>query len=147
MTAIPENTVTPELMVQWNDLQQKLAKIKAEEMILRTAIYKHFFKDPKEGTNTAALHAGWELKATRTIDRKIELPTFQAMAVENGPFHLAGIRAADYIEWEPKLKIANYRTLTAEQKLVFDQALVIKDGSPQLKIVLPAKIAKQQAAQ
>jgi hypothetical protein len=147
MTAVPENTVTPELMVKWKDLQEQLSKIKAEEMILRMAIYKGLFPNPVEGTNTVPLHAGWELKATRGIERKIDLPVLQALAVEGGPFHLAGIRAADLVEWKPELVIKNYRTLTAEQMAIFDQALTIKDGSPQLKIVLPAKAAKAQAGQ
>lgn len=145
MTLIPENTVTPEDLTVWNDLQEQLRKIKNAEMLLRQKIWKGLFVAPVEGTNTVSLHDGWELKGVRSVDRKIDLPVLQAMAVENGVFHQAGIRAADYIEWEPKLKIAEYRTLTAEQKLVFDQALIIKDGSPQLKIVLPAKAAKAKA--
>lgn len=146
MTAIPANEVTQEDLTKWNDLQEQLRKIKNEENLLRMKIWGGMFKDPKEGTNTVALHAGWELKGTRTVNRKVLIEMVNAMAVENGPFHLAGIRAADLIEWKPELKIAEYRTLTAEQKLVFDQALEIKDGSPQLKIVLPAKAAKAAAA-
>jgi hypothetical protein len=146
MSDIPERTVTPELIAEWNDLQEQLGKLKAKEMLLRQAIYTGLFNDPKEGTNTYPLLQGWELKATRVIDRKIDLPVLQAIAGADGPLHKAGIRADDYIKWTPELKIKEYRTLTAEQRAVFDQALTIKDGSPQLKLVLPAAAAKAQAA-
>lgn len=143
MTQIPQNAVTMEDLTAWNDLQEQLRKIKASEMILRQKIWAGLFVAPVEGTNTVALgNDGWELKGVRSIDRKIQLEVLQAMAVENGPLHQAGIRAADLVEWKPELKIKEYRTLTAEQKLVFDQCLTIKDGSPQLKIVLPAKATK-----
>lgn len=143
---VPANTVTMEMIAKWNDLVEQLAKVKAEEMLLRRGIYGGTFVDPKEGTNKSPLLNGWELNATRVIDRKVDLPVLQAMAVEGGPLHQVGIRAADYIDWEPKLKIKEYRTLTAEQRAVFDQCLTIKDGSPQLKLVLPAAARKAQEA-
>jgi hypothetical protein len=126
MSEVPPNTPTMEMISKWNDLQEKLAKIKAEEMLLRTALFKGLFVDPREGV--------WELKGERTINRKIDLPVLQAMAVPNGPLHIAGIRADDLVVWKPELNLKNYRELTAEQKLVFDQCLEIKDGSPQLKL-------------
>jgi hypothetical protein len=127
-----------EMISKWNDLQEKLAKIKAEEMLLRTALFKGLFVDPREGVNTLPLSTmhmdDWELKGERTINRKIDLPVLQAMAVPNGPLHIAGIRADDLVVWKPELNLKNYRELTAEQKPVFDQCLEIKDGSPQLKL-------------
>jgi hypothetical protein len=35
--------------------------------------------------------------------------------------------------------LSAYRELTAEQQKVFDRALTIKEGTPSLKIELPAK--------
>jgi hypothetical protein len=138
MSEVPPNTPTMEMISKWNDLQEKLAKIKAEEMLLRTALFKGLFVDPREGVNTLPLSTmhmdDWELKGERTINRKIDLPVLQAMAVPNGPLHIAGIRADDLVVWKPELNLKNYRELTAEQKLVFDQCLEIKDGSPQLKL-------------
>lgn len=137
MTAIPANAVTPEDIAKWNDLKLELARVKASEMLLRLKLYGGLFHDPDEGTNTLEMLEGWKLKAVRVIDRKVDIAMANNLAVEGGPFHLAGIRAADLIEWKPELKIKEYRTLTAEQKLVFDQCLTIKDGSPQLSLVAP----------
>lgn len=142
MVQIPENTVTMEDMVEWNKMQTELRVLKAKEMLLRRKIYEGLFTDPREGVNTLQLSDGWELKANRVIDRKIELATLQAMASEGGPFEKANINANMLIKWEPELVVKQYRTLTAEQLAVFDQCLVIKDGSPALSIVLPKKNAK-----
>lgn len=145
MALIPEDVVTTADMVEWNRLKTEMAKMKPAEMLLRTKIYRFFFKTPVEGTNKHDLEAGWVLKAGRVIDRKVDLPVLQAISAENGPLHMVGVRAADLIEWEPKLKLSAYRLLTEEQRDVFDQCLTIKDGSPSLEIVLPAAAKKAQA--
>lgn len=138
MSEVPPNTPSMELISKWNDLQARLAKVKAEEMLLRQALFKGLFVNPDEGMNTLNLGGmqmpDWELKGDRVINRKVLLEVLQAMAVLDGPLHKAGIRADDLIKWTPELNIKNYRELTAEQKLVFDQCLEIKDGSPQLKL-------------
>jgi len=142
MTTVPANTVTMEDMVEWQKLQAQLAKIKAAEMLLRRKIYDSMFVTPKEGTNTMSLSQGWVLKGKRVISREIDLPVLQAFAVENGPLHQIGVRADDLVDWKPVLKIAAYRSLTAEQVAVFDQCLTIKDGAPGLEIMLPAAAKK-----
>lgn len=152
MTAIPENTVTTDDLVEWNKLQDDLRRIKASEMLLRMKIYKHYFpaETTTEGTNNVDLAAGWLLKAKRTIDRKVDLPVLQAFATKPSadlPSKLeqVAINLDNIIEWEPKLKLRAYRALTPEQLVVFDQVLTIKDGAPGLEIVLPAS-AKPKAA-
>ena len=146
MAEIPANVVTPEDMIEWKRLQEELTRIRAAEMLLRQKIYKQFFPNAEEGTNNHPLAGGWVLKGKRTISRDIDLPVLQAMAGEGGPMQAVGIRAADLVEWKPTLKLKEYRTLTEEQRAVFDQALTIKDGAPGLEIVLPAKAARAQAA-
>lgn len=145
MVAIPENTVTVEDLMKWDELQRQLKAVKAAEMLLRTKIYKFYFPEATtvEGTNNHPLAEGWLLKAKRTIDRKVDLPVLQAFATkptaeEPSKLEAAGIRLDDIVEWEPKLKLRAYRSLTDEQREVFDQVLTIKDGAPALEIVLPA---------
>ena len=58
-----------------------------------------------------------------------------------------GISPEQLVKWKPELVLKAYRNLTNEQKEVFNECLVIKDGSPSLEIVLPASAAKAQAAQ
>ena len=146
MTTLPANEVTMEDLVAWQDLHAQLAKIKAAEMLLRKKIYGGMFADPAEGTNTTPLAEGWVLKGKRVINRKVDLPVLQAYAVIDGPLQKVGIRADDLIEWKPELKIREYRTLTEEQRTVFDMCLTISDGSPSIEIVLPASAKKASAA-
>ena len=143
MTQVPENEVTQADINKWYELQAQLKSIKASEMLLRTKIYKGLFKDPVEGTNTIPLAGGWVMKAKRVIQRDIDVAalTINSANPELGPsrLELAGINVASLVKWKPELVLKNYRELTDEQKLIFNDCLVIKDGSPALEIVLPAK--------
>lgn len=149
MVALPKNEVTMEDISHWNDLQEKLKKLKAEEMLMRMKIYNGLFAATAvEGTNSMDLHAGWKLKAQRKIDRKVDIPVLQAFIHKpdaNTPskFEEAGLNMDDLIEWKPELKLRAYRALSEAQVAVFDQVLSIKDGSPSMEIVLPASARNQ----
>lgn len=140
MTDLPqtEQPVTQKDMEEWYRLQQQLAEIKGKEMALRLRIFKHHFPNPKEGTNTVPLNdgTGCELKGVHKINRSVEKAALVVLAPK---FEEAKIAVGDLIEYKPELKIAEYRTLTEEQRELFDQALIVKDGTPDVKIVLPAK--------
>lgn len=151
MTAIPENQVTQKDLEDWYKLQDELRKIKAAEMLLRQKIYKGLFKEPVEGTNSIPLGAGWVIKAKRVINRDIDLASLQVNsaveeATKQSRLSLAGITVEKLIKWKPELVTKEYRNLTEEQVKIFDECLIIKDGSPGLEIVLPAKAAAEAAA-
>lgn len=143
MSAIPANEVTQEDLNEWYRLSNELSRIKAAEMLLRTKIFRGMFKDPVEGTNTVPLAEGWQLKGKRTINRDIDPGSLQAYVHqdEEGKSKLseAGIAVGNLIKWKPELILKNYRQLTDEQRNVFDNVLIIKDGSPALEIVLPKR--------
>lgn len=151
MVAVPENQVTQDDLSKWYQLQEQLKAVKASEMLLRTKIYKGLFINPEEGTNSVPLSEGWLLKAKRTIQRDIDLAAFQALAslnqeTQQSKFSEVGIAPELMIKWKPELVIKAYRALTPEQLAIFDQALIIKDGSPALEIVLPASAKKAAEA-
>ena len=144
MSELPANEVTQADINKWYELQAQLKSIKASEMLLRTKIYKGLFKAPEEGTNTLPLAEGWVIKAKRVIQRDIDLAALTINATvdsESGLSRLtaAGIQPESLVKWKPELILKNYRELNDEQKLIFNECLVIKDGSPALEIVLPAK--------
>lgn len=150
MTAIPENTVTQEDLTAWYSAKKEAAAWKAKEMMLRLKIFRFYFPDPKEGTNTIVLPDTYQLKAVHGIDRKIVEEAMQAMTQRapkpEGGFEpcileKAGIAPDQLIKWKPEVAITYYRTLTAEQLLVADQMLIIKPGSPALDITPPSKKA------
>jgi hypothetical protein len=136
MTQIPPDTVTQKDLEAWYQATQELTRAKANEILLRMRIFKHYFPAPVEGTNTFVLPDGYELKGVHKINRTVEPAALVVLAPK---FEEAKIVVGDLIEYKPDLKTKEYRTLTDEQRNLFDQALIIKDGTPDVKIVLPAR--------
>ena len=150
MTSIPENTVTQEDLSQWYQFQEQLKKLKAAELLLRMKIFKGMIKDPKEGTNTVPLAEGWVLKGKYVINRDVDQAALTVNTAVDPATHMSrlsanGIHVEQLIKWKPELITKNYRTLTPEQQKIFDECLIIKEGSPQLEIMLPASEKKKQA--
>ena len=136
MSQIPQNSVTQEDLTTWSDMVVQLNALKSSEMLLRLKIFKGMFPDPKEGTNTVPLQAGWVLKAGYPITRKPILDLLVARAAE---LREAGIVVEDVIRHKPELVVTEYKKLTEEQRHIMDQILEIKPGSPQMEIVLPKR--------
>lgn len=140
MTTIPENTPTQADLEAWYKLQAELTRLKAAEILLRSKIFKGYFPAPVEGTNSHALADGWVLKGVHKINRSVDPGALGAMRPK---FTEAGIKADELIKYTPELVIKEYRTLTEEQRKLFDQCLIVKPGSPSLEIVLPAQKGKK----
>lgn len=136
MVQLPENGCSDVDLWEWFRLQEQLKKVKAAEMLLRAKIFKHFFPMPTEGTNSHPLQEGYVLKGKHTINREVDPG---AVTVMRPRFAAAGINSDTLIKWDPSLRLAEYRTLTQEQMHLFDQALIVKPGSPALEIVLPKR--------
>lgn len=144
MTAIPpQPPVTAEDLVLWDNMQKQLKALRASEMALRQRIFGAYFPTPSEGTNSAPLAAGWVLKGTHKLERKIDIGALTAMTARDADGHSRLSRAFmnpdTLVKWVPELVLGEYRKLTAEQQQLFDSALIIKPGSPSLEIALPAK--------
>ena len=149
MTTIPENAVTQADLNEWYRLKDELTRVKTAEMLLRTKIYKGLFTAPEEGTNTLPLDGGWVIKAKRTIQRDIDLAALNVNAIVDPATNMSrltqnGIHPEQLVKWKPELVLKNYRLLTEEQMAIFNECLVIKDGSPALEIVLPASAKKAE---
>lgn len=136
MTTIPQNEVTQQDLENWYNLQKELARVKVAEMLLRKKIFDYHFKAPKEGTNTKPLDDGYALKGGYVINRNVDVALLTNF---NEKLMAAGVSIDKLVKYEPKLAVSEYRTLTQEQRQLFDQVLIIKPGSPSLEIVLPKK--------
>ena len=156
-----------ELLKQWFEADDALGALKSKEALLRAAVYREFFikKDengvdilPAEGTNKFDLANKYQLKAQRIINRSIDAAALKQlshtkaeleykvaqgilMTDEEVALHktLLGVSLDELIKYKPELAVKEYRTLTAEELRVFDDVLVIRDGSPQLEIVKPKR--------
>lgn len=138
MTLIPQNLTTVNDLVEWDRIQKEMASLKAKEMILRIKIYKAYFPDIPEGTSRVELAAGYMLKAERKVSRTLDEAVVTALAGSN-VFEKEGIFLSKLIAQKPSLVMKEYRTLTEEQKAIFDQCLEIKDATPSLAIEPPKK--------
>lgn len=141
MTQIPDNEVTPSDMSEWWTLVKELARIKAQEMLLRRKIFRHFFPVPTEGTNSAALSDGFVLKGKYVINRKVDEGAFTSI---KDKLREQGINPDALVRWKPELEIKAYRSLTAEQQKLVDQFLTVEPGSPALEVVKPAAKKEKQ---
>lgn len=143
MVEVPEDVVTAADLAEWYKVKQQLGKLKSAEALMRTRIFKFFFKAPKEGTNKVDLNdgTGAQLKADHTINRTVDIGSLDALkaqqAVEgyNGP----KLNYDELIKWKPEVSITAYRQLTDEERHFFDQCLIIKPGSPQMEISIPKR--------
>ncbi len=154
MVEINPDPVTAEELAQWYKLRETLAQVKQAEALLRGRIYRHYFKDPKEGTNNYPIEdgTGAVLKASRVIDRKVDPATLDALRKTQeeqwGASRVPGtvpsvpqLKLDELIKWKPELAITEYRKLTDNERTYFEQCLIIKDGSPSLEIVIPKRVS------
>jgi hypothetical protein len=162
MSPVPPLDLTATL-AQWEACKQQLNELKLREHTLRQLIFGHCFPAPKEGTNTFVLPSQWQIKGKYPITRDIDvgaldslkaakvgdmLDTLRAMhfAVDTLPPETPVLEAVRVpvdvlVVNKPALSTTAYRTLTQEQRQLFDTCLVIKPGSPAIEIAEPAKKA------
>jgi hypothetical protein len=146
MTDLTEATqLTNEDLKRWYELDKQLKALKGAEAMLRSRIFKQFFKDPQEGSkeNKHPLNDGTGaiLQATHNINRKVliaELDALKAAINEEGS-NLPKLSFDRLIKWTPEVVTSEYRALTEEERAAFDLCLDIKDGSPQLEIKIPKR--------
>lgn len=125
------------LLEEWRLAKAEADAVKpiiAKEQELRKQVFAAFYPTPKEGTNTLDLAEGWKLKGVYKLDRKIDEAALPAVTEQ---LREMGVNADTLVKWTPSLKTAIYKELTAEQRAVFDQALIIKPGLPTIELVAP----------
>lgn len=126
--------VTQDEFNEWYALQNQMREIKEREMELRKKIFAFYFQDAVEGTNKLEMQDGYVLNGKRVVNRTVDKGLLVTLTPE---LQAAGVALDEVIEWKPSLKLAAYRKLTEAQTQLFNQVLVVKDGSPSLEIVAP----------
>lgn len=136
--AIEPEAVTQEDLNLWYTLKENLSNIKADEANLRRKIFAFFFRDPREGTNKVPLSDGYVLKGDSVVNRALDPGQYEAMREQ---LKAAGV-PDDIVVLKPEMVLREYRTLTDEQRALFDQCLIIKPGMPGLDVVQPKRGVK-----
>ena len=123
---------------KWYEVQKNLAKVKDEEAKLRKEVFKLFFPNPIEGTNTTELDDGWVLKGVHKLNRKVNETALLTVQKRKGMDEVV----KNVIAYKPSLKKTEYNKLPDAKKNVLDGALVMTPGTPSLEVVLPKKNQK-----
>lgn len=121
-----------QLLAKWQDVAKELKSLKVQEMDMRKKLSKHFFPNPKEGTNTCDLGNEWKAKTNHKVNRKCDEAVFEAVFSR-----LPRGSKSSLIKFEPKLIVKAYKSLTDKERKIFDECLIISDGSPTLSVVPP----------
>lgn len=116
---------------------QEAKKLVEAEQALRKEVMALFFPEPVEGTNKFDLEAGWSLKATHKIERKVDEAALPAVLQQ---LREMGVNPDPLIRTKPDLDTKAYTSLVQinpDAAHVFEQALTIKPGSPTVELVPP----------
>lgn len=119
------------LLMEWEGQKGELAKAKSNEMSLRKAISNTLFPDGREGTNKCFVD-DVEVSAVLKTNRSVDKGRLSAYAEE---FREYNINVDALITYKPELKVGEYRKLSDQQRAVFNQALTISEGAPDIKLV------------
>lgn len=151
MSTIPEDALTANDLFVWYKMQADLSSLKRAESIMRARIFRHLFPLPKEGTNSLELDTlpmlsglaptGNVIKCVHKIQRDIDVAALTTLTPK---FQESKLPLPHLVKYTPELVLKEYRKLTDEEMQLFDQALIVKPGSPQIEIVLPASAKKAQ---
>lgn len=156
---VPPVQVCLEDIDDWKAASAAVAHSKAREGLLRQKLFKFFFPSPREGTNNLMLQDGRKFVAKHVITREVDetgLDTLRRALLGDMRAQLTtlGLDVSGFtddapvtevlklsmdklIKSKPSLVTTEYRTLTDEQRIIFETALAIKDGSPQLTLEPP----------
>jgi hypothetical protein len=141
MTELAEVT-TPTIadIARLYTMQEELAKLKSAEAMLRRRIFDHFFPDPTEGSKDNKYPLNDGTGAILQADYKINRTVLEADLdlLKKDP-EAPKLPYNKLIKYEPKLVKAEYNKLTNEERKVFDRALDIKPGMPDVKVVIPKR--------
>ena len=126
-----------EMLSDWEVTAKELKRLKAKEAKLRQTLFDAAFPAPKEGTNQLELADGRIIKGTYKISRTVDADAARVAMMEmatmaeqnNEQVSLDGL-----FKWKPSLGKTAYDGLPDRFKLVADQAITAKPGTPGLEV-------------
>lgn len=126
-----------EIYREWQEVSLWLDTAKAREMELRKQLCATFFPEPVEGTNNAFAEIDgkkYAVKVGHKLNRKLDPAALDAVMPELGKLDPALCELGVLIKYEAELVKKGYNALTDEQRKIFEQALTITEGAPELTI-------------
>lgn len=126
-----------DMLSAWQEAGDLLAAYKGKEMTLRKQLVQDFFPSPVEGVNTYCMPAGYLLKLTHKIERKIDEAALSDVLeqMEEGT-------EDTLVKYKPSLNKKAYDLLPTDEQTIFLEALIIKPGTPSMTIIAPKVLPK-----
>jgi hypothetical protein len=91
-----------------------------------------------DGTG-AVMKGGYVINRTVDVGALDALRKMVADEQLNPDNKMPTLKLDQLVKWKPEVAISEYRKLTEEERLRFDQCLVIKPGAPSLEIMHPKR--------
>lgn len=126
-----------ELLSKWHEAQCALQQAKEAEADLSKKVVEEFFsKVPQdaEGTFSLPLGGGYKLKSQYRLTRKINAEALQELKAD---LEANGVDVDALVHWTPSIVMGQYRTLSMEQKQLFDEVIESKQSTPSISIESP----------
>jgi hypothetical protein len=127
-----------QLAIDWFTASEVLATAKKNELELRNQLVATFFPTGlKKGINKFPMDDGFVIKATGVLNYKVDEAA--APAILKTIKEQFKVDAKSCIRTKLELAQGEYNNLSDEVKTVFNEALTITPGTPQLEIVKPKR--------
>ena len=126
-----------ELLSKWHEAQESLKQAKEAEADLRRAVISEFFSqvpEDAEGTFSLPLGGGYKLKSQYKLARKVNAEALQKLKAD---LEANGVDVDALVHWTPSVVLGQYRTLSMEQKQLFDEVIESKQSIPLISIEAP----------
>ena len=125
---------TRQLILKWQRTKAMLDRCKARESDLRDQIVDDVFSERTEGTNSAELGHGYEIKCKQPYSYNVDEDELKNVLKE-----MPRGAKKKLIKTKVSLIKKGYSALDEEDKEIFDPCLTLTPGKPQLEIVAPKK--------
>ena len=126
-----------ELLSRWHEAQESLSQAKEAEADLRKRVVEEFFSNvpqDAEGTFSLPLGGGYKLKSQYKLTRKVSAEALQLLKAD---LEANGVDVDALVHWTPSVVMGQYRTLSMEQKQLFDEVIESKQSTPSISIEAP----------
>jgi len=118
----------------WEETQQKLTRLKAQELKLRKEIFADMFPNPKLGVNNIPLNADWILQGTAKESKSVDQAVL--VTVIN---NLSATAADKAVKLTYGINYKAFEFIDDNDKALLMSAVTTKPATPTLKITKPKR--------
>lgn len=138
MSAFNEKLTLDQKILEWAGNAEALARLKKIEMEQRKELVGELFPEPKYGTQHHDLGGGYKVTFVHKQDTKLDEEAFALIQPELEKLgDNAKAELTNAVKYKASLVMAGYKAMSDQVKELFDEAIITKDASPSLKLVVP----------